>query len=236
MKELSSTGDQMLVLLDTVVRHGPLSVAEAARRCGINRTVAHRLLATLSKHNFVARLKEGYVLGARPLELAALARPSLITAAHPVMQGLADACRETVVLHGQAGSDAVVLDQVVHDDHLIVVRHMPGSRHPLHRGASGWAILAFLDDAAIDKLMPDANRPALLARIAQVRAAGFSLTTDELQQGVCGLAAPVFDARNHCVGSLAVIVPILRRDRLDGLKDAVLHAAADLSRQVQAQV
>lgn len=237
MSELSSTGDQMLVVLDIVARHGPVSVAEAARLCGINRTVAHRLLATLGKHNFVVKLKEGYVLGMRPYELASLAQPSLISAARPVLQRLADECQETVVLHGPVGRDAVVLDQVVHEGHLIVVRHMPGSRHLLTRGASGWSILAFLDSTVIAKVLeglPEGAREECRTRISQVRAQGWALTRDELQMGVCGLAAPVFGAGGDCIASLAVIVPNMWNERLEGLQDRVVAASTALTRTLQA--
>lgn len=236
MGETTATGDQMLVVLEKVAQHGPLTAARVAVLCDINRTVAHRLLTTLSKHSFVAKLKDGYILGSRAYDLAQKAQPSLITEARPIMQALAGLCCETVVLHGASGRDAVVLDQVAHSGHLVGVYHAPGSRHPIYRGASGWSQLAFLDARAQSRILaelPEAERGAAEERIAQVRRAGWALSQDELQLGVCGIAAPVFGADGTCVASLAIIVPLQRQERLDTFLDKLLSAAKDVSAALQ---
>ena len=194
MSDVSSTGDQMLKVLAIVATDGPLSVSEVARLALINRTVAHRLLATLAKHRFILKQRNSYVLGPGAFELAALSKPSIVTEAKPVMQRLAQTIKETVVLHSLSGGHAIVQDQVVFDGHLVIANHAPGSKHPLTQGASGWAMLAYQDEKTIARSinsLAENQRNDAQKRLQAIRNKGYALSHDELQQGVVGLAVPI---------------------------------------------
>ena len=153
MAEISLTGDQMLTVLETVARQGPLSAADVARLCDINRTVAHRLLVTLAQRAYVRRDEEGYRVGPAALLLAQSADFDLRRLARPIMQRLAEDTGETVVMHAIDDAEAVVIDQALAQRHLVRVEHRPGSRHPLHQGASGWSLLAFQSGKFIDRVL-----------------------------------------------------------------------------------
>jgi len=233
MAEISQTGDQMLTVLETVAKDGPMSAAEVARHCDINRTVAHRLLATLAQRGYVRRVQDGYTLGpavpsligSRPTDLAALARPR--------MEQLAATSGETAVLHGLSETEAVVIEQALGERHLVRVQHRPGSRHSLHKGASGWAILAY---------QPEKQRTRLLKvlkagdggeeRIAEIRANGFALSHDELQMGVHGIAAPLLHSDGRCEASLGILVPSSRSELLPSLAETLMAAAAAISKSL----
>lgn len=236
MVEFTSTGDQMLVVLGAVARLGPITAAEAAKACNINRTGAHRLLATLAKHHFIEKTREGYSLGARTYELAAMARPNPISIAGPIVRELSYACKETVSLHAPQGVNAIAVDQASYAGHLIVVQNQIGSSHPLNLAASGWAILAFMnsrDQRAILRKLGDPLKETTTRRIAAIRARGWEMTRDELRTGVAGLAAPVFGADGNCVGCVVIIVPTIRVERLETFTEKLLQATAEISRQLR---
>ena len=91
MSEISSTGDLMLTVLESVAAHGPVSATQCARLCDINRTVAHRLLTTLARRLYVIKITGGYVLGPAAMAVAAaraakLSRTSVAPQSCPARQ------------------------------------------------------------------------------------------------------------------------------------------------------
>jgi DNA-binding IclR family transcriptional regulator len=228
--EISKTADQALTVLLKVGENGPMTPAELARSLGMNRTVVHRLLATLHQRGFVTRQETGYVPGAILVRIADRVQPELRATGRAAMLALAQQTNETAVMHIADGPDAVVLEQVVPDRNIVRVEHEIGSRHPLHEGASGRALLAFLGDATIQRIVSAIdNANGLERQLETVRQLGYALSHDELQQGVHGLAVPVRDTADHAVASLAILAPTTRASNLPAHLDALTQAAAGLS-------
>jgi DNA-binding IclR family transcriptional regulator len=220
----------MLSALETVAACGPVSAAELARRNGINRTVAHRLLMTLQQRSYLRRVAEGYVVGPAVLRLARTVEPALIAAAMPAMVALADDTGETVVAHVVDGHDAVVVAQALGTRHLVRVQHEEGSRHRLTLGASGRALLAFRPEEGIEAVVETVPEPQLLRRqLEAVRALGYAESHDELQTGAHGIATPVRDRHGIAQASVAVVVPTGRASTLNEHIEALLEA----SRQIE---
>lgn len=231
MAEISKTADQALTVLLKVGENGPMTPAELARALQMNRTVVHRLLSTLHQRGFVTRQENGYVPGAVLVRIADRVQPELRASGRAAMRELAQAVGETAVMHIADGPDAVVLEQAVPDANIVRVEHEIGSRHPLHEGASGRALLAFLGAAAIDRVLGAVENPAGVRRqLETVRQLGYALSHDELQQGVHGLAVPVHDTPDHAVASVAILAPTTRASTLPAHLDALLAASTGLSR------
>lgn len=230
MAETSKTTDQALTVLLTLVERGPMTPAELSRTLGLNRTVVHRLLATLHGRAFVVRQDDGYVPGPMLIRVAAHVRPELSVAAHGVMVRLADVVGETVVLHVRDGDRALVLDQVVATQHVVRVEHQIGSHHNLEIGASGRTLLAFADEGTIERALRRSEQPDWLRNeLEVVRQIGYCVSNDELQSGVHGLAVPVRDAGDTVVAALAVLVPITRAGRPTDSLSLLEAAARELS-------
>ena len=230
MAEISKTADQALTVLLEVGEHGPLTPAMVSRSLGMNRTVAHRLLSTLHQRGFITRQDDGYVPGAMLVRIAEHVQPELRARARAVMRRLSQTVGETVVLHIPDGEDAVVLDQVVSDHNVVRVEHEIGSRHPLISGASGRALLAFMGDPVLKRITRNLEKPEGLARqLEGVQQLGYALSHDELQQGVHGLAVPVFDESKNIVASLAILVPVTRANDLEAHTSALIDASKELS-------
>jgi IclR family KDG regulon transcriptional repressor len=225
--EISKTADQALAVLLELGDNGPLTPAALSRSLGINRTVVHRLLATLHGKGFVTRQENGYAPGPVLLRIAQRAQPELRAAARKVLTELGESVGETVVLHIPDGDDAVVLDQVVSQHHVLRAEHEIGSRHPLEKGASGRALLAYLPESTIDRIAAHSEFPDALRReLESVQSVGYAISHDELQHGVHGLAVPVLDRPEHVQASLAILTPTMRAVRLVE-KQEELRAAAD---------
>ncbi|MBD8868797.1 IclR family transcriptional regulator [Nocardioides donggukensis] len=169
--ETSQTLDRGLHVL-RVLAEVPtgLTVTELATRLGVNRTVVHRLVATLEQHALVRRDAGSRLhVGLGVLHLASAVQPVLRDTAVPVLRGLAEAVGCTAHLTVADGDEALALAVVEPSWTDFHVGYRVGSRHPLGQGAAGKAILL-------------GRRPDSPA---------YSVTSGELQAGARGLAAPV---------------------------------------------
>lgn len=210
MAEISKTTDQALAVMMALSDESPMTAAQLARKLNLNRTVVYRLLTTLHQRGFVVRQENGYAPGILLVRMAARVQPELRSAAIGVMRELSALTTESVVLHVPDDLDAVVLEQVVGTSHLVRVQHEIGQRHPLARGASGRAMLAFMDQRTIDRaLAVDPDPETLRARIAEAQEAGYAASHDELMAGVHGVSAPIRRG-GVTVASMSIIAPMNR--------------------------
>ena len=74
---------------------------------------------------------------------------------------------------------------------------------------------------------------AIADKLRAIRAAGYSLTHDELKLGVHGIAAPVLDDRGNVVASIAIIEPAARAASLRDKSTRLKQAAADIRRALR---
>jgi DNA-binding IclR family transcriptional regulator len=227
--EISKTADQVLAVLEAVAEHGPVTPTELARRLRMHRTVVHRSLATLHRRGFVRRGADGYVPGVANLRIAQRVEPHLLAAARPVLERLAHDHGETFILSVPDGGDAVQVDQAVGSRHFVSVQIARGFRHPLARGASGRAILAFLGEDEAERAAARAGDAAgaLRRQLGEIRRAGYAVSHDELSESVHGLSVPV-KARGAVVASLGVVLPSVRAAQLLEFVPVMKRAAASI--------
>ncbi|MFE3059554.1 IclR family transcriptional regulator [Nocardia sp. NPDC059239] len=230
MAEIAQTADHALRILLELGNGEPLSPAVLAERLDLNRTVVHRLLATLAARGFVSRYGSLYRPGPTLIRLAKVIQPDLRLIAAPVLEALAQQTGESAVLHVPDNQDAVVLDQAVSNRHIVQVNHEIGSRHSLAVSASGRAILAYSEPALIKLMTRNSDQPAGLERTLEaVRQLGYSTSHDELQQGVHGVAVPILTPDNTPLGSLAVLTPVIRSTGIEQYIDALLAGAKQIT-------
>lgn len=189
------------------------TVAELATLTDLDRAVLYRLLDTLSEEGFVARdgSSRRYHLGVALVELGAKAGRGLEVRrlARPVMRQLMEQCREAVCLAVRDEADVVVVDRAEPAGLFVRVGYAVGFRHGLDVGAHGRALAAFLPRNAEAVLSP--------AMLADIRTKGFAVSSDELETGASGVAAPILDRHGVAVAALGLVAPTPR------LPDPALH-------------
>lgn len=97
--QLARTVLKALDVLECLAAAGePLTAQQVARRCGLSRTTAHRLLTTLVSRGYVASVPEGrHRLGAKllPLSQSVLEHFDLPDLARDALRGIAELSGET---------------------------------------------------------------------------------------------------------------------------------------------
>ena len=160
----------------------------------------------------------GFRLGNRILELAAtMSRKPLREVALPYLESIARETGETINLCGLRGHVGVCL-QKVDGTHALRVSHELGEAYPLHAGATGKAILAFLETEEQKAVVADVGlpkitmttitkMPELMQEMAKIRGNGFSESNGESIVGTHGIAAPIFSPTGRIVASIGASVP-----------------------------
>ena len=222
MSATLQTADRALqVLLQFRTQAEGLTVTEIAGRLGLHRSTASRLVSTMEARGFLERDAVGRRLRLGP-EVArigriALAGRELVTVAAPILDDLAAETGETVTLAVPAGREVMTVAQA-DGSYFVSSGKWVGIRTPLHCAADGKVLLAF-DGARANgaRLTKRTKRTivdseALARELRAIRRRGFALAEGELEEGLVGLAVPVWDD-GSCIAALCVSGPEYRLDR-----------------------
>ncbi len=248
-RERNSTADRALTILGLFSDDRlNLTAAEVGDALSCARSTAYRYLQTLVATSFLEESPGGgFRLGIRVMELARLARRSygLTDTALPVMQTLAEEVGETVLLTRRVDDAVICLERYEGSNQLMRLSYERGTRLPLNAGASALALLAWLPEAQArallvkeplqrftDKTVTDIDD--LVARLAEIRTTGYSVTAGEVDPDAIGVTAPVFDDAGSVTAAISVVA--MRRrvppERLDTLVTAVRTSAEQLSKKI----
>ncbi|MEU5317449.1 IclR family transcriptional regulator C-terminal domain-containing protein [Streptomyces sp. NPDC021056] len=227
--------------------HPVLTLAEVARTCGLTRAAARRFLLTLVDLGYVHADGRAFRLTPRVLELgySYLAGFSLAQIAEPHLEQLVDRTRESSSLCVLDGDDIVYVARVP-ARRIMTAAITVGTRFPAYVTSVGRVILAHLPDEERESRLARADlRPLtprtitdpdrLRAELEKVRARGYAVVDQELEEGLRSVAAPVRDRGGEVVA--AVNIPVhasrntvasVRRDLLPHLLDTVAAIERDL--------
>jgi DNA-binding IclR family transcriptional regulator len=215
--------DRAVLVLDTVARAGPCSLADLVQATELPRPTAYRVAVALERHGVLARDRDGrFVLGARLAGWSAVAPRRLADVAGPVLARLADTTGESAQLYVREGDHRVCV--AVHERASGLRDTVPlGAVLPLGRGSGGKILLAWADDGA--RFDVDA------AALGAVRRRGWAETAGERERGVASVSAPVRDAADRVVAAISVSGPIERMGQRPGRRfaAAVKEAAESLA-------
>ena len=234
-------------LLQVMVdRGGGLPLAELSRLGDIPKPTARRLLSNLAGLGMVREDERGtYSLGPQCLVLgsAFLDGLDLRREARGVLGELMEKTGETCHL-GVKDVDRIVYIEKVESPQAVQLRSGVGFTAPLYSTALGKVMLAYGDEAEVERLAGrglEKRTPntivdieSLRAEIAKVRERGFAIDDIENEEGIRCVAAPVLDHRKEVIASISLSGPEHRipSERLGELAVEIKDAAARLSEKV----
>jgi len=237
------------VLICFIGADGELGVSEIARRLNIDKSSVHRFLVALKRKGFVVdnpRTRR-YGLGYRALELsrALTLQMNLEQQAFPYLRELRDAIGETAGLSVRVGNKRVHVAQIESTHEIRRTIHI-GLPLPLHLGANGKVLLAFLPPEQRESLLalsladgptltPEAF-DALHRELDTTARDGYSITEGERVPGSRSMAAPVWTWQQDVIAIL-VSGPEGRFSRRVAVAAAplLLDVARRLTRQLGGQ-
>lgn len=229
--------DRMMDVLGHLEADGAAGIGAIVGASGIPRSTVYRILNTLEDHRVVQREAAlgTYRLGPRLLSLARqvaaeVGPAALGVVARPHLERLVAATGECSKLSIVDAGETLVVEAVQSThDYAIAVR--VGRRLPLHAGAAGKVLLAWLPDAERASLLAGTlggftalttTDPRRLAdELATIRREGWAVDRGEHTTSIHAVAAPVLDHAGRAVA--AVSIPYLATT--DAARTALLHEA-----------
>jgi DNA-binding IclR family transcriptional regulator len=226
---------------------GPAGVVELAESVQLPVSTVHRMLNLLRDQGLVHMepAMHRYSAGPEFYRLAArvVSKMEITTLAQPLLQQLVDRFNETILLglHMAAQHSLMFVARV---DGSQALQYRIDLFRPLSLvwGASGKALLAFLDQETIEQTIaaegpgPVSGRPVpprkeIFAELECIRAQGYSVSEEEKLPGARGVAVPVFNPTG-AIGSLCLTSP---RERVphgstEDMASHLISAAGELSR------
>lgn len=206
---------------DSETRDG-LTVAELGRAIGRDKSIVSRQLKPLVELGLVERNEAGrHALGWRLFTVAARAGDQrLLLLAPPAMRRLTQLVRERVHLSLQRGT-AVFTILSEGPNRTVEAVEWVGYNAPMACTSAGRALLFDHSDPEIRELFDGRfergsgrNAPKnvheLVERVSAARQLGFAAVTDELDNDVTAVAAPVRNAHGRIVAALNISAPSYR--------------------------
>jgi DNA-binding IclR family transcriptional regulator len=196
----------------------PMTIPDMGSLLGLPDSSLYRIVRTLKDYGLVEKIDhQGHlVLGRKLLVLARSVNEQslLIKIARPVMKSLAQKTGETILLTILTGDTVICIDSIESESPLRL-SSTRGEEMPLHAGASGKCLLAFLPPEKTEKLVSKQKltrfTPYTITDIAKleeeckkIRDEGFAYSRSELHEGAIGIAAPILDDAERPVASLTV--------------------------------
>lgn len=236
-------------LLEAVARsHDGLTLTELAQTVGLPPSTAHRLLTTLQQARFVRfdPLTSVWQVGVQAFVVGnAFARTrDVVMMARPHMRRLMEESGETVNLYLPDEGEAVCMAQVECRQLMRAIAR-PGGRVKMHVSGAGKAILAWLPERELARVLERHGLPrvtertfvtpkALRADLEGVRARGFAVDDEEHALGLRCVAAPILDEHGAPLAGLSVSGPTARipDHRLALLGAMVAQAASAVTAEV----
>jgi DNA-binding IclR family transcriptional regulator len=240
----SGTIERVLSLLRILADKPGSTAQEIAFELDLPRSTVHRVLGTLRDNGFASHERGGFAPGLEMYRIAGRLSANLpfVDIAQPYLRSLSEKFGETSLLtllerneltmfHAANGSPS---DPMRYDIQLNV-------REPLLWGATARAVLAYLSDDEVERVVSAAEpspaqgvlpeRNAVVAELADIRAKGYAITDSHRTPNTIGLAAPFFLGDGKVAGSLGLLIPSFRWLRADTTEmiSVLCQSAADLS-------
>lgn len=231
--------DRAIEILQCFTPEKPaMSVLEIQERVRLSRPTLYRLLHTLAQKGMirafgepqrfsldygVGRLAHNWAMGIDPVAIG-----------RPIVEALRAKTNETAALFILRGDQRLcVLEMAA--PHILRISRGIGETEHIASGASGRAILAFMNEDQVDPILKGLPktfaRKIVIAGLELTRAQGYGLSRGEVFAGAIAIAAPYFDHDHRVAGSIGVFGPSARLDQAWEKRAirSVLESARELS-------
>ncbi|MDN3525066.1 IclR family transcriptional regulator [Halomonas sabkhae] len=229
-----------------------LALSEVAEESGLAPSTTHRLLQALQSQGYVTQDNE---LGVWKVDVKTfrignsfLEARDFIGTSRPFLRRLTAQTGETSNLGIRDGGTAVFLAQCESPQMMRMITRL-GSRAPLHASGVGKALMAWLPEDEIERILEEQglasitnctlnDTAALYASLAEVRQRGYACDREEHAVGLHCVAACIHNEHGTPLAAISVSGPMARipEPRLLELGELVRETAHDITARLGGRV
>lgn len=197
-----------------------IGVTELSKKLQLSKGAVHKLLMTLESEGFIRKNEKTkqYTLGYTLLELGnkVLQNHDIVDFSNPYLHRLLARTQELVVLCLQDAKDAIYVSKL---DSPHPIRFTIGTyrRFPLYSTSASRVLLAYRSAAFQDEILQQEIKTytphsfttveEIKQNLRLIRERGYEFSSNRRNEGVTGMAAPIFDSTGEVVASVGVIGP-----------------------------
>lgn len=199
-----------------------LGVTEISKMMKLHKSTTFGLVSTLEAHKLLEKNVETgkYKLGIEIFRLGTMVNSSLRSIANPYLEKLLNVHEETVNLVVRDGIFVTFLEKI-ESPHSMRICTSVGKRLPLYATAVGKAILASLSDEEIHRILDESeiikytknticDRKEMFEYLNKVRKDGYAEDSEEFEEGLTCIAAPIKDHKGKGIAAISVSGPTSR--------------------------
>lgn len=217
-------------VIDALIRMEPAGISELADELEISKGGVYNHIATLKKHNYVAKYDGKYRLSLRFLNVGNLVKHNheLYIAGEDHLKDLAKETDEYAHLMTILGGKAVYLSKARGDKGMAEEFHEKKTETTdyLHYSSAGKAILSKLPEDAVEAIVEQyglppetpntiTNREDLYRELETIAEQGFAINDEEEVLGTRAVGAPIEHKKTGIIGAISVSGP---KSRMQGEK------------------
>lgn len=238
--------ERALELLETISNsERPLSVPEMAKKSGVNRATAWRLLNTLEYFDLIKKNEENnyYSISLGIWRIAQNTNLEiLIRKSKPILEKIVKITGGSAFLEIASKNRFIILDECKPTNPIQV--DLAGIEVPLYCGSVGKLFLSSFSDKELEKYLDQkfksytsftiTNKTLLLKEIQQARKSGVAYNFKEHDDQWCGITSVVLDKNKRHFAYLNLTLPTFITDKkeLYSYKDLMIKSAMELEKQI----
>ena len=224
--------------------HPKLTLSEVAASTGLSRAAARRFLRTLVQLGYMRSDGSRFALRPKILELgyAYLSSLTLPEVAMPHLEQLVEQVHESSSVCELDGEDVVYIARVP-TKRIMTVTISVGTRFPAYATSMGRVLLAAQSDQWLENYLDSASlrgltghtitsAPALRRELHKIRAQGWALVDQELEEGLRSVAAPIRDGDGQVIAAVNISTHAGRRT-LDAIVEEFLQPLLTTARRIE---
>jgi DNA-binding IclR family transcriptional regulator len=245
---VSSTTLKAFSVLEAVAASSQaVTISEVANNVSVDRSTAYRMLSTLQEAGYITQDEstKRFKLSYKVISLSRnLMLDNEVTSLfYLALKIISDTTQETVGLSVLDGLQTVLIQQVK-GTQRVNVNFQIGDRSDLHCTSIGKVLLAYQDPLYVERIIANGlTRHAVNTitddkefriELQRIRAQGYSFDNQELADDMRCVAVPVFESGGRVIHGFSISGPATRftLEKLNGLKEPMLEAARELSKQL----
>lgn len=225
-----------------------LSVSEIVSQLSLTKSNVQKLLSNLESYGYVEhnRYTGNYRLGVKIFQIsqAYINKLNLIEVSHHYMNLLKNQLNESVYI-GVLRQKRIVYLEVVETDASVRVRPRIGNIGPAYATAMGKAHLLAMSDKEIEDFFENRSFESytkntikslddLKNHIKSIKSLGYAIDDEEYENGVCCIAAPIYDFLGNVIAAISITAP---KERVDDnrLQKEIIPAILDVSKELSSK-
>lgn len=199
-----------------------LSLQEISNMVGLHKSTTSTLVTTLKNEQFLEQEPgtSRYRLGMNSFLLGANTKINLRTITQPYLLSLNERFRETVNLAAPDGSDIIYVNKLESEYSMRTCTRI-GQRLPFYCTANGKVIFAHYSPERLQSIFNGlhlkrftqntiSDIEALRQELIMARSNGYACDNEELEEGLCCFATPIFDRSSLPVAAISLSGPTFR--------------------------